>query len=161
MKPDKIEREVVIAASPQRVWSVLTEPEHIGVWFGHGPASSVDLREGGSIVLDHGEHGTFPTRVVKVDPPNYLSYRWASAYPGRPATDENSTLVEFTLVPEGEQTRLRLCESGFATLEIPAERASTASYESHEQGWAGVLKAFVAEVAKVDGQAEAQPRSGA
>ena len=157
MKPDKIEREIVIAAPPRRVWSVLTEPEHIGVWFGLGPATSVDLRPGGILVLDHGQHGTFPTRIVKVDPPNYLSYRWASGYPGQPATDENSTLVEFTLTPEGEQTRLRLCESGFATLEIPADRVSTAGYESHQEGWTGVLAAFVTEVARIGAVAESQP----
>ncbi len=136
---DRIEQEVVIAAPVERVWAVLTEPEHVGQWFGQGKPAQIDLRPGGIMVLDHGEYGTFPTRIEKVDPPRYFSYHWASAYPGEEATGENSTLVEFTLTPEGDGTRLRLVESGFASLAIPQHRKATASYESHASGWIDVL----------------------
>ncbi len=91
------------------------------------------------MTVDHGEYGTFPTRIVKVDAPRYFSYLWASAYPGQEATDENSTLVEFTLIPDGDATRLRLVESGFASLAIPPEKQATASYDSHTGGWTGVM----------------------
>ncbi len=141
MTPDRIEREILIAAPVERVWAVLTEPEHIAVWFGPG-TPTVDLRPGGYLVLDHGEHGSFPTRIEKVDPPGYLAYRWASGHPGEPATDTNSTLVEFTLTAEGSGTRITVTESGFATLVVPAERAATASYESHVRGWAEVVQAL-------------------
>jgi len=67
----------------ERFWVVLTEPEHVGVWFGQGTPAEVDLHPGGIMVLDHGEHGTFPTRIVKVDPPRYFASPWASAYPER------------------------------------------------------------------------------
>jgi hypothetical protein len=43
------------------------------------------------MVLDHGEHGAFLTRIDKVEPPRFFSYRWASAFPGEEATEENST----------------------------------------------------------------------
>jgi uncharacterized protein YndB with AHSA1/START domain len=135
MTSDRIEREISIAAPPERVWAVLTEPEHVGVWFGQGEPTQVDLRPGGIMVLDHGEYGVFPTRVEKVDPPHYFAYRWASGHPGEVATDTNSTLVEFTLAPEGSGTRLTVAESGFATLEIPADRVDTAGYDSHSNGW--------------------------
>lgn len=95
------------------------------------------------MVLDHGEHGTYPTRIEKVDPPHYLAYRWASAFPGEVATEENSTLVEFTLTPDGAGKRLRLTESGFASLVILAARESSASYGSHLEGWTEVLQALV------------------
>ena len=139
MSQDKIERELTIAAPIQRVWAVLTEPQHIAQWFGRGEPAPVNLRAGGILHLDHGEHGEFPCRIEKVDPPHYLAYRWASAYPGEEATDTNSTLVEFTLVPDGDGTRLRLVESGFAALAIPPEREPTAGYESHSAGWTDVL----------------------
>jgi hypothetical protein len=42
--------------------------------------------------------------------------------------------VEFTLTPEGDGTRLRVVETGFATLAIPEERVKSA-YESHSEGW--------------------------
>lgn len=146
MTSDRIEREITIAAPIERVWAVLTEAEHIGVWFGQGTPTEVDLRPGGIMVLDHGEYGTFPTRIEKVDPPHYFAYRWASAYPGEKATEVNSTLVEFTLTPDGDGTRLSLTESGFSSLVIPPAREATASYESHSAGWTDVLQALVRRV---------------
>jgi len=136
---DRIEREITIAAPVERVWAVLTEPEHVGKWFGQGTPARIDLRPGGVMRLDHAQYGKFPTRIEKVDPPHYFAYRWASAYPGQQATEDNSTLVEFTLTPDGDGTRLYLVESGFATLVIPEETRATASYESHSGGWTDVL----------------------
>lgn len=138
MDADRIEQEIVIAAPVERVWAVLTEPDHIGQWFGGRPAD-FDLRPGAIMGLDHGKHGKFPTRIEKVDPPHYLSYRWASGYPGQVADEENSTLVEFSLAAEGDGTRLRLVETGFAGLTIPADRYEDASHESHSRGWLEVL----------------------
>jgi uncharacterized protein YndB with AHSA1/START domain len=155
MTSDRIEREITIAAPIERVWAVLTEAEHIGVWFGQGAPTEVDLRPGGIMVLDHGEYGTFPTRIEKVDPPHYFAYRWASAYPGEKTTEVNSTLVEFTLTPDGDGTRLSLTadgtrlsltESGFSSLVIPPAREATASYESRSAGWTDVLQALVRRV---------------
>ena len=34
MPTDTIEREIVIAAPVERVWEIVTEPEHMGRWFG-------------------------------------------------------------------------------------------------------------------------------
>jgi uncharacterized protein YndB with AHSA1/START domain len=135
MSTDRIEREIVISAPVSRVWSVVTEPGHVGVWFGTGDPAEIDLRPGGIMRFDHGEYGQFPTRIVKVDPPHYLSYRWASGYPGEVATENNSTLVEFFLEPDAAGTRLRVVESGFDTVRIPAGRERTAGYESHSAGW--------------------------
>jgi uncharacterized protein YndB with AHSA1/START domain len=91
--------------------------------------------------LDHGEHGQWPMTIVKVDPPNYLSYRWASSFPGQEATEQNSTLVEFTLIAQGEDaTLLQLVESGFEALEAPAGPGRGGSYESHYAGWPGALE---------------------
>ncbi|MFD3442078.1 SRPBCC family protein [Streptomyces sp. NPDC058685] len=135
MTENRIEREISIAAPVERVWAVLTEPEHVGSWFGQGSPTPVDLRPGGTMHLDHGEYGQFPTTIVTVDPPNHFSYRWASAYPGEQAVEGNSTLVEFTLTPEGDGTHLRVVETGFAELVVPEDRKAGASYESHSQGW--------------------------
>ncbi|MDQ1496284.1 MAG: hypothetical protein QOG69_2767, partial [Actinomycetota bacterium] len=93
----------------------------------------------GVMVLEpaHGER--FLARVVKVDPPHYLAYRWASAYPDVLADETNSTLVEFRLSAEGAITRLTVSESGFASLAIPAGREDFASHASHSRGWTEVL----------------------
>jgi uncharacterized protein YndB with AHSA1/START domain len=138
MTQDLIEREIRIDASPERVWAVLTEPALLGEWFSPGAPAEIDLRPGGTMVLDHGQHGTFQTVIVAIEPLRSLSYRWASAYPGELATETNSTLVEFTLVADGDSTVLKVAESGFSTLEIPAGHED-ASYESHSSGWTEVM----------------------
>ena len=41
---DRIEREITIAAPIERVWAVITEPEHVGKWFGQGPPARIDRK---------------------------------------------------------------------------------------------------------------------
>jgi uncharacterized protein YndB with AHSA1/START domain len=142
MSEDRVERTVHIAATTVRVWEILTKPEHIGRWFGPGTPATVDLRPDGVMVLDPMPGKRYLARIVKVDPPHYFSYRWASAYPEVLADETNSTLVEFHLAAEGAMTRLTVCESGFASLTIPAGREQFASYKSHSQGWTEVLRNF-------------------
>ena len=135
MDRDRIERETVIDAPIERVWEVLTEAQHLGRWFGDAGAQ-VELRPNGRMLLHWTEHGTAYGRVERVDPPRFFSYRWVSGlFPGatEPA-DGNSTLVEFTLEREGEATRLRVVESGFALLEAPEEEQRT-RFELNEEGW--------------------------
>ena len=141
MEQDRVERTVHIAATTERVWDILTKPEHIGRWFGPGTPATVDLRPEGVMVIEPGPPGEkYLARIVKVDPPHYFSYRWASAFPDVLADETNSTLVEFHLAAEGALTRLTVCESGFATLKIPAGRETFASFESHSQGWIEVIR---------------------
>src|SRR5450432_719295 len=141
MSEDRVERTVHIAATVERVWEILTKPEHIGRWFGSGTPATVDLRVDGVMVLDPpGPGERYLARVVKVDPPRYLAYRWASAYPDVLADETNSTLVEFHLIAEEATTRLTVCESGFAALKIPPGREGFASYDSHSQGWTEVMR---------------------
>lgn len=140
MTEDRVERTVHIAATAERVWDVLTTPEHIGHWFGSGDPATVDLRPDGVMVLEPGKDERYLARVVKVDPPRYLSFRWASAYPNVLADDTNSTLVEFQLTADGVTTNLTVCESGFASLTIPPGREDFASHASHSHGWTEVLQ---------------------
>ena len=135
MVPDQIERETVIDAPVERVWELITQPEHVGRWFGDAGAE-IDLRPGGEMVLRWAEHGTTHGRVEAVEPHTRFSYRWAPFK--EPAGEEpvagNSTLVEFTLAPEGDATRLRVVESGFASLATSDEQRS-ANHASNTGGW--------------------------
>ena len=135
MVSDRIEQDVYIAAPVARVWEVVTEPRHVGMWFGNGEPAEVDLRPGGRIVFDHGEHGKLPAVIVQVEEPSYLSFRWAADDTGgREPDDENSTLVEFTLEPEGEGTRLRVVESGFSEVAADPE-VKERRYKANRGGW--------------------------
>jgi uncharacterized protein YndB with AHSA1/START domain len=139
MSEDRIEREITIDAPVDRVWAVITEPELISAWFSQAGPAEIDLRPGGVMRVDHGRYGVFPTKIVRVDPPRFLSYRWASAYPGEEATEDNSTLVEFSLAPSAGGTLLRVVESGFDRLDLPADKEPTAGYQSHSHGWVDCL----------------------
>lgn len=132
MVPQEIKREIVIAAPMERVWAALTEPEHLGAWFGDSGAT-VDLREGGAITMTWRKHGTVHAVIEKVDPPRFFSYRWARPVGAQPRKG-NSTLVEFTLTQEGSGTRLRMVESGFRDLDATEEE--NAKYAAgNVEGW--------------------------
>jgi uncharacterized protein YndB with AHSA1/START domain len=146
MVPEQIEREVMIAAPIERVWATITQPEHVGSWFGDAGAE-IDLRPGGAMTITWAKHGTSHAVVERVDPPRVFAYRWA-----RPAHQvvrpDNSTLVEFTLTPDGEQTRLRVVESGFRGLALsPEEQLRYA--EGNTGGWRSELDELQAYVAGV------------
>jgi uncharacterized protein YndB with AHSA1/START domain len=135
MVPDQIERETVIDAPVERVWALITDAEHVGRWFGDAGAE-IDLRPGGEMVLRWTEHGTSHGRVVAVEPPSRFSYRWAPFKEpgGEEPVDGNSTLVEFRLQPEGESTRLRVVESGFAALATSEEQRAK-NHAGNTRGW--------------------------
>ena len=132
MIEDRIERDTLIAAPMDRVFALVAQP---GFWAtDDASVSGTVAKEGESLVATHSEHGDFPVRVEKVDPPSYLAYRWVSAFPGQELRTDNSTLVEFTLTEEGDSTRLRVVESGFAALGM-SEEAVGAVIEDHTDGW--------------------------
>jgi uncharacterized protein YndB with AHSA1/START domain len=138
---DRIERDILIAAPAERVWAVLTEPEHIAKWF--GDTASGDPHEGGELVLGWKEHGESTVLVERYQPHAAFAFRWATEAGVRPAPG-NSTLVEFTLTPEGDSTRLRVVESGFESLEMPVEQ-QTKHAEDNTDGWRielGELRAY-------------------
>jgi uncharacterized protein YndB with AHSA1/START domain len=144
MVPDRIESEVLIEAPVDVVWSIVTEAEHVGKWF--SDSAEIELEPGGKAVLTWDEHGSFPGRVERVEPPRFISFRWARPAGVEP-TEGNSTLVEFTLSAEGEGTRLHVVESGFRELDgTDEEKAEYA--EGNTLGWAkelGELREYVSE----------------
>jgi uncharacterized protein YndB with AHSA1/START domain len=134
MAVDQIEREILIQAPPDRVWAALTEAEHLAQWF--GDSAQIDLRPGGAITFGWSQYqdAVHHATVVRVDPPRFFSYRWARSA-GEPVTPRHSTLVEFTLTPDGpDRTRLRVVESGFAHLDATDFERATA-VEENTRGW--------------------------
>lgn len=139
MTEDRIERETLIAAPLERVWSLVAEP---GFWVADKASlPGTVAREGESMLAKNAEYGDFPVRVEKVRPPTYLAYRWASAFPGQELREDNSTLVEFTLTAEGDKTRLRVVESGFAAL-AAAEELRDQAVADNSGGWPQELDAL-------------------
>jgi uncharacterized protein YndB with AHSA1/START domain len=139
MSEDRIERDTLIDAPLERVWSLVAQP---GFWVAdEASLAGTVAREGESMVARNAEYGDFPVRVEKVEPPTYLAYRWASAFPGEELSAGNSTLVEFTLTTEGDKTRLRVVESGFAAL-AGNEELRERALKDNTGGWPQVLDAL-------------------
>ena len=146
---DRIERDVLIEASVERVWELITEAEHLGTWFADAGAD-VDLRVGGEIEMRWHEHGTTQCRIERIEEPSAFSFRWAPFKDpgGAEPADGNSTLVEFSLAAEGDGTRLSVVESGFARLDATPEQR-IANFEGNTEGWQHELGELAAYAAKV------------
>jgi uncharacterized protein YndB with AHSA1/START domain len=136
MVADSIEREILIEAPVEVVWGVVTEPDQISGWF--SDSAEIDLRPGGEGALTFeqratNERATVHILVQSVEPPHTFSFRWV--YPeGVEARMGNSMLVEFKLMSEGENTRLRVVESGWLDMEWTEEMM--AKYvDEHSKGW--------------------------
>jgi uncharacterized protein YndB with AHSA1/START domain len=129
--PDRISREVVIDAPPDKVWTIVTEPRHVARWF--SDEAEIDLRPGGAMLLTWHGHGTYRGRVEAVEPPHRFTFRWLRREDNEPG-EGTSTLVEFTLAPEGTRTRLRVVETGFQGLTW-AEEDKARYADENAQGW--------------------------
>lgn len=129
MGSDTIERVVVLRHPVERVWAALTTAEGLSRWF--GSAAEIDLRPGGRAFFrwDDLDDESVATITV-VDPPRRFAFRWAIE--GLPEDDAARTLVDFTLEPIPDGTRLRLVESGFAQAAADVARAA---HRANTQGW--------------------------
>lgn len=127
----QIERDVMIDAPVEVVWRTITEPEQIRQWF--ADRVELELEPGGRGLMAF-EDRAFPLVVERLEPPTYFSFRWNHPVGQTPAAG-NSTLVEFTLVSEGERTRLRVVESGLELLTWPAADKQHFA-DDHREGWA-------------------------
>lgn len=119
-----IEQTVRIAAAPETVWALWTEPRRLAEWWG---AEAEVLAEPGGVyrvAMESGPvmRGTF----IELDPPSRLvfSFGWEGNGPGEPLAP-GSTRVEVTLTPDGGDTVLVLRHSG-----LPPAAAG-----EHGEGW--------------------------
>ncbi len=140
----RIEREIVIEAPVEVVWDVVTEPAYISKWFSE--STELDLRAGGAGTLSWKEYGAFPLRVETVEKPHLFSFRWMAPEGAEPR-ERNSMLVEFFLSADGENTRLRLVESGLQEIDWTEEEKAKYA-DDHSHGWDHHLSELVTYVAQ-------------
>lgn len=124
MSDDRIGRGTLIEAPSERVWSLVAAPGFRVA--DEATVAGTAAAEGALPIAKNPDLGEVAVRVEKVDPPTYVAYRWAGAFPGEELRDDNSTLVESALSAEGGRTRLRVVESGFATLNTSEEQRADA-----------------------------------
>jgi uncharacterized protein YndB with AHSA1/START domain len=136
-----VRRTITIAAPVEKVWSAVTEPEHISRWFGSAEFDGSGVGARGTLTFPG--YGAVPLRIEAIDAPRMVSYRWgnddASGVLPQQVDDDHSTVFTFTLEPAAAGTRLTVVESGFETTSDPA-----ANLESHRTGWNDELDKLVA-----------------
>jgi uncharacterized protein YndB with AHSA1/START domain len=143
MEYGSIERELRIDAIPEVVYEVISSPEHLCEWWPDG--AELDPVPGATGAITFGDPTapdatTVPLTVLEADPPRRFAFRWA--YDEGPATETNSFLVTFDLVPSGDGTLLRFKETGFRERGWEAAVLEEA-YLDHVRGWDQFLPRLV------------------
>jgi uncharacterized protein YndB with AHSA1/START domain len=130
-----IEREIHIDATPEVVYQVVSDPEHLRQWwpdeadFEPTPGSTGEIAFGDRSAPDA---KVVALTVVEADPSRRFSFRWV--YEDGAATPENSLVVTFDLEPRGAGTLLRFTETGFREKGWEAAVLEQ-NYRDHERGW--------------------------
>lgn len=115
---DTITSEIQIAASPERVFRALVEPDQVVAWWGQPgiyqcTEFSSDTRPGGkwrSAGIGP-DGGPFEVKgeYLEVEPPKLLVHTWIASWTGNV-----QTTVRWELEPTGNSTLVRLRHSGLA-----------------------------------------------
>ena len=141
---DRIERTIELKAPCARVWRALTDHEEFGAWFCvklDGPFA-VGKVSRGRVTYPGYEHMTWEATVQAMEPERLFSLTWCPLL--EHDDDYPQTLVEFTLEPTSEGTRLVLVESGFAGL--PDDQRRDDALRRNSEGWDGQVKNIIAHV---------------
>ena len=143
MEYGSIERGLRIDAIPEVVYEVISSPEHLREWWPDG--AELDPVPGATGAITFGDPTApdakiVPLTVLEADPPRRFAFRWA--YDEGPATETNSFLVTFELVPSGDGTLLRFKETGFRERGWEAAVLEEA-YLDHVRGWDHFLPRLV------------------
>ena len=133
---NRIEKVVLLRASPFKVWQALTNYQEFGEWFGvilEKPFVPGEISFG-QITYPGYEHVKLEMTVQKMEVPILFSFMW---HPFAIETDKDysaeiPTLVEFRLEKIEEGTLLSVTESGFE--KIPEERRIEA-FRMNDSGW--------------------------
>ena len=117
-----VEHEVRVAARAETVFPYFTDPAKLAVWM--GPAATMDPRPGGVFRAATLTGSTLLGEYVEVDPPRRIVFTWGfeERLFGMPP---QSTEVDVSLVPDGDETIVRLVHR-----RLPAE-----AVDVHGRGW--------------------------
>lgn len=142
MELGSIERELYIEASPEVVYQVVSDPDHVSQWWPDEARYEAVVGSPGEILFADADGGKVEAfTVVELQPPTRFAFRWTHPA-GEEAVPGNSLLVTFELVPQGEGTLVRFRETGFRERGWDAA-VFEAQYNDHVQGWGHFLPKLV------------------
>src|SRR5689334_11391901 len=100
-----IKHEVRVEATPETVFAYFTDPTRMVEWM--GTEATLDPRPGGICRINPTGHAAMLGEFVEVDPPHRIVFTWGWETQMF-ATPPQSTLVEVSLIPDGDETLVRL-----------------------------------------------------
>lgn len=117
-----ISNTIHINATTEKVWHALTNPATMSQWMSDKDIGIITDWKVGSPVIIRGtaESIYFENKgtVITFEPLQKLAYSHLSSLSNLPDKPENYTLLEFTLIADGNQTTLNLDFSNFPTESI-------------------------------------------
>jgi uncharacterized protein YndB with AHSA1/START domain len=147
MNPDRIEKQIVLKASRERVWRAISDSASFGAWFGveiegafvagkEARGRITPTRADPDVARLQEPYLGLPWRVVveRIEPMTIFSFRWHpyALDTNHDYSKEPMTLVTFELADAEGGTLLTITESGFD--KIPIERRAKA-FEANDGGW--------------------------
>lgn len=112
-----VDKEVIVAATPEQVWNAWTTREGITTFF--APDAKIEARVGGAFEIyinplaEPGMRGADGMRFLALQPPRMLSFDW-NAPPHLPQAREQRTFVVVRIHPVSEkETRVTLHHTGW------------------------------------------------
>jgi uncharacterized protein YndB with AHSA1/START domain len=100
-----LEYESRVAASPETIFGYFTDPAKMVQWM--GTEATLDPRPGGVCRVNPTGHAAMSGEYVEVEPPHRIVFTWGWETQLF-STPPQSTLVEVSLIPDGEHTVVRL-----------------------------------------------------
>ncbi|NKB99185.1 MAG: vanillate O-demethylase oxidoreductase VanB [Pseudomonadales bacterium] len=145
----KIERQITVDASVERVWSAISDHEQFGSWFRCVIADPfvVGQTTQARSTSEGNEDSVFAILPKAMDQPHYFAFAWCAGNE-KGATDiENvpHTLVEFTIVARAGSCEVTICESGFENL-LEGDRDEY--FRMNTEGWDAQAKNLKAHFAQ-------------
>jgi uncharacterized protein YndB with AHSA1/START domain len=147
MSTDRIDKQILLRATRERVWRAVSDAKEFGSWFGvafDGPFAA-GTRVTGRIVpttvdaevakMQEPYTGkAYDWTVERIEPMQRISFRWHpyAVEEGVDYSKEPTTLIEFELVDAPGGILLKISESGFD--QIPLARRAKA-FKANEGGW--------------------------
>lgn len=124
--PD-IRRTLLLNAPIEKVWEAVATSEGIAAWF---MPNNFESKEGFEFVIQAGPFGASPCKVIEVNRPYRLSFKWGKDW-----------TLSFELVEVGGQTEFTLIHGGWNAEEVTEfGEAHSIVHPRMDHGWGGLVQ---------------------